>query len=211
MSQPMSAARTDPLADPSRVAVLTMELQRGVCGDQAALPQLADAVSAAGLPQQVNRLCVAARQHRARVVHCTVEARTDAAGRVNNNRLLAATADHALSFVAGTPGAELLPTIGAVPADVTLSRLHGLTPFTGTSLDQVLRNMGIETVVCTGVSINVGVLGMVLSASDLGYQVIVPSDAVIGVPQSYADAVLRNTISLLATVTSVDEILARWS
>ena len=40
-----------------------------------------------------------------------------------------------------------------------VSRLHGMTPFTSTSLDQILRNLGIRTVVATGVSVNLGVIG----------------------------------------------------
>ena len=40
-----------------------------------------------------------------------------------------------------------------------MPRLHGLTPFTGTSLDRVLRNMGIDTVVAIGNSVNIGVHG----------------------------------------------------
>jgi nicotinamidase-related amidase len=44
-----------------------------------------------------------------------------------------------------------------------------------------------------------------------GYQVVLPRDAVCGVPAEYADAVVDNTLRLLATVTAVDEITAAWS
>ena len=40
-----------------------------------------------------------------------------------------------------------------------------MTPFTSTSLDQILRNLGIRTVVATGVSVNLGVFGMALPPS----------------------------------------------
>ena len=50
----------------------------------------------------------------------------------------------------------------------------------------------MTTVVAIGVSLNVGVLGLVLSAVDLGYQVVVPTDAVAGVPEAYA-SLLRDT------------------
>ena len=42
--------------------------------------------------------------------------------------------------------------------------------------------MGVTTVIATGVSLNVGILGLCLSAADLGYRVVVPTDAVVGVP-----------------------------
>jgi nicotinamidase-related amidase len=91
-----------------------------------------------------------------------------------------------------------------------VSRLHGMTPFTSTSLDQILRNLGIRTVVATGVSVNLGVFGMALSALDLGYQVVIPRDAVAGVPREYADAVLDNSLSLIATLTTAEQVVEAW-
>ena len=81
---------------------------------------------------------------------------------------------------------------------------------TGTSLDTALRNEGVTTIVATGVSLNVAVLGLVIEAVNRAYQVVVPRDAVCGVPADYADAVLNNTVSLLATVTTTSEILDIW-
>jgi nicotinamidase-related amidase len=86
-----------------------------------------------------------------------------------------------------------------------------MTPFTSTSLDQILRNLGIRTVIATGVSVNLGVTGMALSALDLGHQVVIPRDAVAGVPREYADAVLDNSLSLISTLTTSEEILAVWA
>ncbi len=86
-----------------------------------------------------------------------------------------------------------------------------MTPFMSTSLDQILRNLGVRTVVVTGVSVNLGVMGMVMSAVDLGYQVVLARDAVAGVPVEYAQAVIENSLSLLATVVTSDELLAAWA
>ena len=43
----------------------------------------------------------------------------------------------------------------------------------------------MTTVVATGVSVNVGIMGLCLSAVDLGYQVVLVRDAVAGVPAEY--------------------------
>ena len=110
----------------------------------------------------------------------------------------------------GTHGAELIPGLED-PRDIVVPRLHGMTPFTSTSLDQILRNLGIRTVVVTGASVNLGVFGMALSALDLGYQVVIPRDAVVGVPREYAEAVLDNSLSLIATLVTADEVLETWS
>ena len=79
------------------------------------------------------------------------------------------------------------------------------------ALDQLLRNMGIRTVVATGVSVNLGIFGMCLTALDLGYQVVVVRDGVAGIPADYADAVIDNSLSYIATVVTADELLGVWA
>lgn len=189
-----------------------MELQRGITGDLAAMVELAKEVKALGVIDNVARLCVGARAAGAEVVHCTAVFRPDEKGSKVNTRIGAASRKlNQGRLNIGQPGAEVMPEIGPQESDIEVSRIHGMTPFTGTSLDQILRNMGITTIIATGNSVNLGVLGLTMTATDLGYQVVVPRDCVAGVPQAYADAVLDNTISLLANVTTTDQILAAWS
>jgi nicotinamidase-related amidase len=192
-----------------------MELQEGVVGKYAAMPDLAALVASDGLLGRVGRLCTAARDAGARVVHCTAEFRADGAGSVVNNRIFAANArrrreEGPTPIDIGQPGVALMPELGWSEQDIKVPRMHGMTPFTGTELDAVLRNCGVRTVVAAGVSVNLGVLGMVLSALDLGYQVVLPVDAVVGVPAEYARAVIDNSLSLVTTLTSVDEVAAAW-
>jgi hypothetical protein len=49
-----------------------------------------------------------------------------------------------------------------------------------------------------------------MDAVNHGYQFVLPRDAVAGVPAAYADAVIDNSLSLLATVTSTDAVVAAW-
>lgn len=199
------------IANPATTAVLTMELQRGVTGDLAAMVALAEEVKAAGVIDNVARLCRAARAADAKVVHCTAVFRPDKLGSKINSRIQAASSKlNQGRLDIGQPGAEVMPEIGPEPSDIEVSRIHGMTPFTSTSLDQVLRNMGITTIVATGNSVNIGVLGLVLNGVDLGYQVIVPRDAVAGVPKEYADAVIDNSIAMMATVCTTDDLVAAW-
>ena len=177
---------------PASTAVLTMELQRGVCGDLAALPHLRDAATAAGLPARAGRICAGARAAGATVVHCTAEFRPDRKGSASNARILAASAQlNGDRLDRGQAGTELLPELAVDPGDIVVARSHGLTPFVSTELDQVLRNCGVRTVVAVGNSINIGILGLVLVAVDLGYQVVVPRDAVVGVPVEYGETLFR--------------------
>ena len=204
------------LVDPASTAVLTMELQRGVVGPDAAMEALAQQVAASGTVEAAATVCDAARTAGARVVHCVVENRPDGAGGAVNCLILGLAdrvrRERGVSPTeAGSDGARLVPELGNDPRDLVVSRWHGLTPFTSTSLDQTLRNLGVRTVVATGVSVNVGVLGLCLSAVDLGYQVVLVRDAVAGVPAGYADSVIEHSLAMVATVTTSADLLQAWA
>ena len=204
------------LVAPASTAVLTMELQRGVVGSDAAMGALAEQVATAGTVEAAAAVCDSARAAGARVVHCVVESRPDGAGGAVNCLILG-LADRvrrergASPTEAGSDGARLVPELGDDPRDLVVSRWHGLTPFTSTALDQTLRNLGVRTVVATGVSVNVGVLGLCLSAVDLGYQVVLVHDAVAGVPADYADSVIEHSLAMVATVTTSAELIEAWA
>jgi nicotinamidase-related amidase len=199
------------LCRPGHTAVLTMEIQRGVVGDLSSFPQLADAAAQVGVIPATARLVSAARSLGVKVIHCTAEFRPDRAGTAVNCQLVAAALRNPDHMLSGTPSAEIVPELAPEPADLVCPRLSGVSPFSGTSLDTWLRNLGITTVIATGVSVNLGVLGLAIEAVNLGYQVVVPRDAVAGLPAAYADAVLDNTFPLIATLTTVDALLAAWS
>ena len=198
------------LAAPPRCAVLTMEIQRGVVGDLSAFPQLAEAARQVGVVPNSARLLAAARALRVPVVHCTAEFRSDRVGSTVNCQLIAAMVRNPNHLLVGTPPTELIHELGPEEGDLVSPRFHGVSPFTGTALDTWLRSLGVETVVATGVSVNLGVLGLAIEAVNLGYRVVVPRDAVAGIPREYADAVLDNTFPLIATLTTVDELLEAW-
>lgn len=204
------------LVDPATTAVLTMELQRGVVGPDGIMKALSEQAAEAGTVAAAAAVCDAARAAGARVVHCTVETRADGAGAAVNCRILGLADKMRRQWgvsptLAGSDGARLVEELGEDPGDLVVSRWHGLTPFTSTALDQTLRNLGVTTVVATGVSVNVGVLGLCLSAADLGYQVVLVRDAVAGVPADYADAVIEHSLAMVATVTTSADLLEAWA
>jgi biuret amidohydrolase len=44
-----------------------------------------------------------------------------------------------------------------------------------------------------------------------GYQMVMPRDAVAGVPAEYAQAVLDNSLHLVATLTTTDAVINAWA
>ena len=190
------------------VALVTMELQRGVMGDLASFPALREAAEAVGLPNNAGRLAATARQIGIPVVHCTAEFRADRAGTTANTPLHSAVLRRADHLLEGTPAVELIPQLGLEAIDMVVPRRHGVSPFSGTSLDATLRNMGVSVLLVTGVSVNLGILGLAIEAVNLGYQVIIATDAVCGFPAAYAQSILAETLSLIATLTTTDLLTA---
>ena len=193
--------------DLAAAAVVTSECQNGVIGSQSVLPELAAAAAATVVPNGA-RLCAAARAAGAPVVHCVAGRRPDDRGSNRNARLFGAMLKSPVRLDLGSPAAAVVPELDVQPSDLMLSRIHGLSPMAGTDLEPVLRNLGVDTIVVVGVSVNVAVTNLVMDAVNRGFQVVLPRDAVCGVPASYADAVIDNTLSLLAAVVSTEDVIA---
>lgn len=198
------------LLEPGRSALVVQECQNGVIGAQAVFPALAEVVRDTGLVTNVARLATAARAGGVPVLHCLATRRSDGLGSNVNARIYGAAARSPVLLEPGSEAAAVVPEIGVAPGDLVLERLHGVGPMHGTELDPILRNLGISTVVAVGVSLNVGVLDLVLDAVNAGYQVVLPRDAVAGVPPEYGQAVIEHSLSLLASVTTTDHIAAAW-
>ena len=198
------------MAAPGHTAMLTMEMQRGIIGDLAVIPDLAAEVANQGVIANAARLAAAAREAGVRVVHCTAEFRADRAGSIANAPMLAVMMRSPGHLEVGSPATEVVGELGPHPSDIVSSRRHGISPFTGTDLDAILRNLGVGTVVATGVSLNLGIPGLAIEAVNLGYRVAVVTDAVAGVPREYGRAVMDNTLALLATRVTADALIAAW-
>lgn len=196
------------LTAPGHTAIVTQECQGAVVGPHAGLAVLAEEARRVAVPN-IARLLPAARAAGVRVVHCLVQRRPDGLG-ANHNAKIFAIGRGEVDIAPGTPGAALLPELGPEPNDLVLTRGHGVGPMGGTDLDAVLRNLGVSTIVAVGVSLNVAIPNLVMDAVNAAYRVVVPRDAVAGVPAEYGSAVIDNTLSLLATITTTDELLALW-
>ena len=197
------------LAAPGHTAIVTQECQGAVMGPNAGLAVLAEEARREALPNIV-RLLPAARSVGVRVVHCLVQRRPDGLGANHNARIFAGGRVH-VDITPGSEGAALLPELGPEPTDIVLTRWHGVGPMGGTDLDPILRNLGVSTIVAVGVSLNVAIPNLVMDAVNAAYRVVLPRDAVAGFPTDYANAVIEYTLSLLATVTTTDDLLRAWT
>ncbi len=205
-----SDARLIEQLDPASTVLLTVECQRGVVGVDSALPELADVARKSGALAHIARLVAAAHEAGVQVLHAVAERRPDGRGANRNARLFKAAGRLPVQQIVGSSAVRIADPIPVSEDDLVVRRLHGLSPLAGTDVDALLRNFGCRTLVVTGVSANVAIPNAVFDAVNLGYTAVVPSDAIAGVPADYTPAMIRNTLALVATVTTTNEVLTCW-
>lgn len=198
------------LLDPATTVLMTVECQQGVVGTESALPELAKEARESGALGNVARLVSAAHQAGTQVLHAVAERRPDGRGANHNARLFRAAGRLPVQQLSGTEAVRIAPPIEVSEEDFIVRRLHGLSPIAGTDVDPLLRNLGCRTLLVTGVSANVAIPNAVFDAVNRGYTAVVPADAIAGVPADYTPAVIRNTLALVATVTTTDDVLGAW-
>ncbi|MER6387847.1 cysteine hydrolase [Streptomyces sp. NPDC059382] len=200
-----------PELDPATTALLTVECQNGVVGEESALPELAKEARDSGMLDRVAALVDAARGAGVQVLHAIAERRADGLAANANARLFRAAGRLPVRQLSGSRAVEVAAPIVVAERDLVVRRLHGLSPMAGTDLDALLRNLGVRTLVVTGVSSNIAIPNTVFDAVNLGYRVVVPSDAITGVPAAYTAELIRNALALVATITTTRELLDGWA
>lgn len=78
--------------------------------------------------------------------------------------------------VQGTDAAAFMPQVAPQADEIVLTK-PGMGIFTGTGLDELLRNLGVEHLILAGISHAGGLEGSVRSATDRSYSVMLVADA----------------------------------
>ena len=206
----MAAPQLSDLLAKGRAAFVMTEIQPNVIGPDAPWPPLSEAAEKTNLVANAARIAAAGRAAGAPILHCTADVLPGTFGRSSNGRL----------FNQGRSKGGDKPLVDSrlnrpfpetwEDGDILMPRFNGLSSMHGTALDQVLRNEGITTIVISGVSLAFGVLSTTIDCVDRGYQVIIPRDAAAGFPEAYAQAVLDNTLMMIATLSTTDAVVAAW-
>ena len=195
-----------PYLDPSKCALILFECQEGVIGEQANFKGLREDVLKRDMIGHLAELLAAARETGVTVVYCNMAFRPDGIGAPNTPR--------SDNTPAGPPGPTVVsPVVEPLtprPEEVVMERIHGMTTFHGTPIEPVLRDGGVETIIPTGVSLNIGITATTVEALGRGYRVAIARECCAGDPSSYADDVYRNTLNNLAYLTSSEEIAKIW-
>ena len=112
----------------------------------------------------------------------------------------------ATNNIAGQPEHEIVAELRPQPGELVLNKTTQ-GAFRSTAIDTHLRAMGIDTVVCVGVSTNNCVAMTAMEACDSQYRVVVVSDATATDSEDMQDATLQMLSRLWARVMSTDEVI----
>jgi nicotinamidase-related amidase len=189
--------------------LLLNEVQANIVGRDDAL-----GVAATKILPEVVELCAAARVAGVPVMHCIKVFRRDGLARNRNTplyRRMGVLTDARPADSRPEPGSAPVAELGPDDRDLVMTRLHGMGAVTDTGVVPVLRNLGVTTVVVAGLSLNVGILNSAMDLMNHGFEVVVPADAVAGVPDDYAAAVIKYTLTAIATVSTTNALVAAWS
>jgi nicotinamidase-related amidase len=157
---------------PGAMALLLVDLQQGTCGDAQprSRPAFDQHFRSATLPRAQRALALARRAH-LEVLH-TVIANLTADGRDRS-------ADYkrcAMGFPPGSRATEVIPELMPAADELVLAKSSS-SPFSSTTLDYLLRNIGIRTLVVIGLLTDQCIDHTVKDAADRGYRVVCLTDA----------------------------------
>lgn len=115
--------------------------------------------------------------------------------------------DHA---IAGTQGAEVIPELHQCDVDYVVPKRR-YSGFFHTDLDLLLHELGVDTVILTGLHTHMCVRHTAADAYCLGYNVVVAKDATDSFTQEDYDYGIKYLVATYgAIISDVDSLVAEW-
>lgn len=108
--------------------------------------------------------------------------------------------------VEGTPGVEIIPDLARQPGDFLIVKRR-YSAFFATDLDLLLRGLGVDTLILTGVATDVCVRATAQDAQQLNYRVVVPEECVAGTSVEQHRAALCNIAYILGKVVPLSQVV----
>jgi nicotinamidase-related amidase len=182
----------------NRTALILIDLQQGIVSRPVAHPR-------EQVLGNVARLIAAFRQYNLPVVVVTV----DPAGAVGRKPPRVQLSFTRPTSGEGTPAdfLALAPELVTRPDDIFITK-HTWSAFHKTPLHDQLQSLGITGIVLAGISTSIGVEGTARSASERGYNLTFPSDAMTDlVPLAHENSIER-IFPRLGEIGTTDEVIA---
>jgi gluconolactonase len=109
------------------------------------------------------------------------------------------------AMVRGTWGAAPVEGLEPKEGDFVVEKMR-MNAFHSTNLDNLLRGLGVETLVITGAWTNMSIEHTARHGADAGYQIVVASDGTSTVNDEWQNAGLNYALTNVATVATCREI-----
>jgi ureidoacrylate peracid hydrolase len=199
--------------DPSRTALLVVDVQRFVADPGMGFGRMArengtfEATRAyyeriAAILPRIRSLQDACRERGMEVIFARIEAHTR-----DGREVLPGYRLSGLLVPKGSPEAEILPEVAPLDNEIVLSK-NSSSAFSSTPLDQVLRNLGLDRLILTGVATHACVELTARDADDRGYRVYVGSDACAAATPELHDGALARMDKGFTKIKTTAELLA---
>ncbi len=108
----------------------------------------------------------------------------------------------------GSIDAEIAHEITPSNEDIVIAK-HTASIFIGTHVEYLLRNRGIETIVFTGISTEIGIASSARDASNRGFYPVVVSDTVSSMDREMHELALK-VLTRMVVVSSSTDIINAW-
>ena len=109
-------------------------------------------------------------------------------------------------FTGGTPEAEIVPELAPRPGEYLVPK-HRWSAFFGTYLDHALRTRRVDTIVLCGGTTEIGVASTAYTARDLGYNLVIASDACTSPKRDVHEQFMSEVFPRLARVRTTAQVL----
>ncbi|PKG23343.1 cysteine hydrolase [Niallia nealsonii] len=110
------------------------------------------------------------------------------------------------SIVKGTWGAAPVDGVEPKEGDFVIEKSR-MSAFNGPQLDTLLRGLGIETIIVTGVWTNMAVEHTCRDGADYGYNVVIATDGTATISEEWQEAALNYAMNNIATKMTSEEIV----
>lgn len=202
------------LVDPQHTAVLVVDMQNDLAAEGGIVVETGGDISQQRqIIPPLQRLLDVARSVGAKVVHIQVVIEQNFASvhpswfyRYRKNTVRTPLDER---IVEDTWGAEIIDELTPKAGDIVVKK-HRVSAFVHSSLDQVLRSNGIQSVVVTGTATPACVLGTAQDAQWYDYYTVVARDCIAG------GSVQRNGVGIAlmneaCDMPTSDELIALWT
>jgi nicotinamidase-related amidase len=176
------------------VALVVIDLQKGIATNRALEPHAADVVVS-----NAAKLAEACRRHKIPVI--LVHVQPSAATR------LAPAADTAMQRAPPGPDwADFVAALTPAPEDVVITKQQW-GAFFGTDLDLQLRRRHLKTIILCGISTNIGVESTARDAYERGFEQVFVEDAMSAMTAQEHAGTIRHIFKRIGRVRSTAEVL----